>query len=224
MKKIIHYISYFFYVSFNWNIPLAFFIIWHELKRGPKYGINTVKPEKLEKLTIPQGNINKSSPYEAVSYFLLEKLLTAFRKFSDTDSIIDLGCGKGRVMAVAVYFGFSSVTGVDFAKELCEQAERNMEKVQQKIKNLKWKVIFSDVLNYELQADDSTFFMFNPFEKEIVEQFLKKIEKSIAITPRTIWFLYASPLHADVLLQYGYEIVYHINPHKNLEGIILKKA
>jgi predicted RNA methylase len=224
VKKFIHYIDYFFYVSFYWNPWLATFIIFHEIKRGSKYGINTVKPEKLHKLSVKAGDISKGSPYEAVSYYLLEKLLSAFRKFSDSKSIIDLGCGKGRVMVVAAYFGFTSITGVDFAKELCEEAEANMIKVQKKFTDLKWKVICNDVLNYDISPDDCVFFMFNPFTKDILEKFLQKIERSLQQAPRTIYFLYASPLYIEVLLKYSYKIVYHINPKKKLEAVILEKS
>ena len=224
MKKFIHYIAYFFYVSFYWNPWLATFIIFHEIKRGPKYGINTVKPEKLHKLSIREGDTRKGSPYEAVSYYLLEKLLSAFRKFSDSKSIIDLGCGKGRVMVVAAYFGFTSITGVDFAKELCEEAKSNMIKVQKKFTALKWKVICNDVLNYDISPDDCVFFMFNPFTKDILEKFLQKTEHSLQLAHRTIYFLYASPLHIEVLLKYGYKIVYHINPKKKLEAVILERS
>lgn len=223
MKKFIHNIYYFFYLSFNWNLFLAFFVIWHELKRGPKYRINTVKPENLRKLTIREGDISKSSPYEAVSYYLLEAVLESFRKFSSSSSIVDLGCGKGRVMAAAAYFDFVSITGIDFAKELCEEAEKNMKKIEDKFYNLKWKVICKDVLNYNIHADDKVFFMFNPFEKEILEKFLEKMETSLKKFPRTTWFLYASPLHLDVLLQYNYKIIAQIHPIKRLHAVILKK-
>jgi hypothetical protein len=72
VKKIFHYIYNFFYVAFNWNFPLAIFITWHEIKRGPKYNINTIKRERLQKLTIEEGDKSKSSPYEALNYFILE--------------------------------------------------------------------------------------------------------------------------------------------------------
>ncbi len=198
--------------------------MWHEIKRGPKYRISTVKPEKLNRLTITEGDISKSSPYEAVSYFLLEKMLTLFRMISNQTSIVDLGCGRGRVMAAAAHFGFTSITGIDFAKELCEEAEKNMLKTQLRFKNIKWEVLCKDVLNYDIQANDSVFFMFNPFEKEILNKFLGKIEVSLKEFPRIIWFLYASPVYQDCLIQFGYEIIQCIHPEKALNAVIMEKA
>ena len=104
-----------------------------------KYGSRrTFAPVKLRDLTITNADILKSSPYEAVSYFMLEKLLTAFRRLSSDTSIVDLGCGKGRVMIVAAYFGFKQIAGVDFAKELCEEATSNMKRVQSDIPGIDW--------------------------------------------------------------------------------------
>lgn len=223
MKKFIHHIYYFFYLAINWNLPLALFVMWHELKRGTKYGINTVKPESLKRLTITEGDVTKSSPYEAVSYYLLESLLKAFRKFSNASSIIDLGCGKGRVMVTSAFYGFTSITGIDFAKELCEEAEKNMKKTETKFKSLKWKVICKDVLNYQIQDDDQVFFMSNPFEKEILTTFLDKIEISLKKYPRTIWFLYSIPVYLETMLQHNYKIIYHIRPERKLSAAILKK-
>src|SRR4030095_15873488 len=99
VKKFFHNIYNFFYVAFNWNLPLAIFITWHEIKRGPKYNINTIKPVSLDALSIAEGDISKSSPYEALNYYILETLLENFRKlFPREKSIIDIGSGKGRVM------------------------------------------------------------------------------------------------------------------------------
>lgn len=224
LKKIAHNIYYFFYLTFNWNIFLAFFVVWHEVKRGTKYQINTVKPESLKRLTIHRGDISKSSPYEAVSYFLLEKLLEEFRKLSSAASIIDLGCGKGRVMVVSAFFGFTSITGIDFAKELCKVAEKNIQTLEKKFDRLHWKVICTDVVNYEIQPGDNVFFMSNPFNDEILNQVLSKIEVSLKEEPRIVWFIYAIPVHLRTLLDHNYEVVKHIYPGKRLNAVILKKG
>lgn len=180
-------------------------------------------PERLERLTITEGDIRKSSPYEAISYYLVEHTLASFKKLSTLTSIVDLGCGKGRVMTVAAHFGFTSITGIDFAKELCEEAKKNMNKTTEKFKNIKWEVICNDVLNYPIQPDDSVFFMFNPFEKDTLEKFLDKLGASVAKFSRPVWFIYASPVYLDSLLKYGYKIIEKIRPEKALNAIILKK-
>src|SRR4030095_16349356 len=126
MKTIWKYISHFFYVAINWNIWMAFFMLYDNIRGSLKYGSNTFIPVELRKLTIVKGDIKKASRYEAVSYYMLEKLLNAFRKISSNTSIIDLGSGKGRVLMAAPHFGFNQLTGIEFAKELCEQAIANM--------------------------------------------------------------------------------------------------
>jgi hypothetical protein len=64
--------------------------------------------------------------------------------------------------------------------------------------------------------------MFNPFTEEIIKIFLENLENSCRQFPRTTWFLYASPLHREILLNRGYEIVFQ-KQVLNLKGIILRK-
>jgi SAM-dependent methyltransferase len=222
VKNIWKYISYFFYVAVNWSPWLAFFVLYHDIKGAFKYGISTFYPVALSKLKIINGDTGKASPYEAANYYLLEKLFTAFRKISNAGSLIDLGCGKGRVLVVAAYFGFTNITGIDFATELCEEASANMKKLYQKFPGVKWKVINDNVTSYNIAPGDSVFFLFNPFTEEIIKIFLEKLENSCRQFPRTTWFLYASPLHKEILLNRGYETVFQ-KQVLNLKGIILRR-
>ena len=224
MKKLFHTIYNFFYVAFNWNLPLAFFITWHEIRRGPKYNFNTIKPESLDELTIIEGDLSKSSPYEALNFFILENLLENFRKlFPEEKGLIDVGCGKGRVMIVAAHYGFNKITGIDFAKELCAAAEKNVNKIKTQFPGITFKIICQDILNYQIHPDDQVFFLFNPFNKEVMEIFVENINKSVKEKPRTIYFMYANPQQIDVLLQNGYKEVFRIKKMKLLKAVILVK-
>ena len=224
MKKFLHYIYNFFYVAFNWNLQLAIFITWHEIKRGPKYNINTIKPESLDSLTIAEGDKSKSSPYEALNYFILENLLGNFCKlFPREKSLIDVGSGKGRVMVAAAHYGFKNITGVDFAKELCAAAERNINKIKKKFPGTTFKIFCKDILNYAINADDKVFFLFNPFNKEIMEKFLEKIDRSVKEHRRTIYFIYANPQQKEILIQKSYQEIFSIKKLNRLEGVILLK-
>lgn len=224
MKKFFHNIYNFFYVAFNWNLPLAIFITWHEIKRGPKYNVNTIKPVSLEALTIAEGDISKSSPYEALNYYILESLLENFRKlFPSEKSILDIGSGKGRVMVVAAHYGFKNITGVDFARELCAAAKRNINKIKAQFRDTTFTIYCKDILNYTIDKSDKVFFLYNPFNKDIMEKLLEKIDRSVKEHSRTIYFIYANPQQKEVLLQKGYTEVFSIKKLRLLEGVILLK-
>ena len=224
MKKLLHNIYNFFYVAVNWNLPLAFFVTWHEIKRGSKYNINTIKRVSLSNLTISDGDKTKSSPYEALNYFILENLLDNFCKlFPNEKNLVDAGSGKGRIMVAAAHYGFKNITGVDFAKELCEAAEKNINKIKPKFPGTTFTVHCKDILNYQINADDNVFFLFNPFNKEIMEKFSERIDQSVKKYPRTIYFIYANPQQKNVLLEKGFKEIYRIKKLRLLEGIILMR-
>jgi tRNA1(Val) A37 N6-methylase TrmN6 len=173
----------------------------------------------LRDLTITNGDRKKASRYEAVSFYMLEKLLSAFQKVCAVTSIIDLGSGKGRVLMAAPHFGFTDITGIDFAKELCQQANMNMREKEKKFPNIKWKVINENVENYNIGNQDSVFFMFNPFTEDVLKRFLEKLDNSCHEFPRSIYFLYASPQYQQLLLDNGYAIIYQ-KQMMHLESII----
>jgi len=220
MKIFWKYISHFWYVAVNWDPLMAFFMVFDSIRGAMKYGTNTFIPVELEDLTIKNGDIKKASRYEPVSFYMLENLFGAFRKISGKESIIDLGCGKGRMMMVAPHFGFKNITGIDFAREMCEQAVTNMKEKEKQFPELKWKVINENVLDYCISSTDSAFFMFNPFTEEVLKDFLKKLDDSCHQFPRTIHFLYASPQDKKLLLDNGYAVIYQ-KQKMHIKGIIV---
>lgn len=219
MKLAWKYISHFCYVAVNWNLWMAFFMVYDNIRGSLKYGANTFIPVELKDLTITNGDKKKASRYEAVSFYMLEHLLSAFQKVSALTSIIDLGSGKGRVLMVAPHFGFTDITGIDFAKELCEQAIANMKEKETEFPDIKWKIINENVENYDIKSGDSVFFMFNPFTEIVLRSFLEKLDRSCHEFPRSIYFLYASPQYQQLLLDNGYAVVYQ-KQLMHLESII----
>ena len=223
MKKWLNYIKLFWYFAANWNPVLAGFILWHEVRGEKKYGITTSEPVELSKLSISNGNIKQSSRYEAVNYFILEALLSRLRTITNETSFTDLGCGKGRAMVVAAHYGFTKIKGVDFAKEVCSVAEHHLQNLPTQFPEMEYELHCQNVLEYEIEPNESVFFLFNPFSDEIISRFLEKVNISTAQYPRTIYFLYASPKHVETFFEFEYEPVYRKRKLKWLDGVILKK-
>lgn len=187
---------------------MAFFMAYDNIRGTLTYGRGTFIPVELKNLTIKNGDLAQASRYEAVSFYMLEHLFSAFRKLSDEVSITDLGCGKGRMMMVAPHFGFTGIKGIDFAEEVCAQARENMEKTELKFPGITWKVLHENVADHAVEPGDSVFFMFNPFTEVVLKSFLKNLDASCEQYPRTVYFLYASPQHQDLLQEDGFAVVY----------------
>lgn len=223
MSKWIDYIKLFWYFAINWNLRLALFILFHEIRGEKKYRLNTSFPSELGRLSIRNGDISRSSRYEAVNYYILEALLQRITEIEENNTFTDLGCGKGRAMAVAAHYGFTTIRGVDFAEELCKAAEENMRNLNRIFPSVQFKVFCENVADYTIHTNESVFFMFNPFDDTTIRNFLKKVEDSFEIHPRDIYFLYASPKHIEVFFEFEYEPIYRKRKLKWLDGVILKK-
>ncbi len=222
LKKWIEYIKLFWYFASNWNPRLAFFLLRHEVRGEKKYQIATSQPAELKDLTIHQKDTRQASRYEAVNYYILEKLLEKMTSFAEPRNFVDLGCGKGRAMVVAAHYGFNNIKGIDFAEEVCAAAARHMEPMQQRL-GITYSVVCADVLEYSIEPEDSVFFMFNPFTGETIARFLDKLEDSLLHHPRDIYFLYASPRFIEIFFEYEYEPVFRKRKLHWLDGVILKK-
>src|SRR6187551_1253258 len=113
MLKFFYYIKYFFYIALNWNLRLAFFSIYNEIKGESKYGINSTRLNNLQKLTVKGNNLQHAEMYQGAGYYLLENIFSRLQKLDVPDGLVDLGSGKGRALVVAAHYGFTKITGVD---------------------------------------------------------------------------------------------------------------
>lgn len=188
--------------------------IWKILRRGPitaiaklyivaadhwfdsRYGTDTCGQVPLKDLSITSENVERGVRYEPARVVLLRKLFRMIRPLASPDSAcVDLGAGKGRVLLVASEFGFTVATGVEFAHELCEIAERNCEAYRRATDTrAEFRIVESDVVEYPIGANDNVFLMFNPFDDVIMEKVLRNISDSLKAHPRKVLVcLYNSP-------------------------------
>ena len=152
------------------------------------YGLNTVGMTYLDGLSIESGNRGRGNYYEGTRLMPLRKLIPQMRALVAPDSaLVDCGSGKGKVLLVAAECGVKQVRGVEFAKELCEIAAANWAKFDaRKQTGSMVEVHCSDILVYDIQPNDSMFFLFNPFDTHVLNALLDRIVESVERYPRTI--------------------------------------
>jgi len=245
--KIVRYIRYFFYISFNWNIRIATRILRAEIRGEKKYGIDTTGADELKDLDEMGIDITHATIYMPVSYELLEDVfsqlkLPASREWevgSGNDPLrnkisthsplpfnhfLDIGCGKGRAMCVAAHNGFTKITGIDLSKKLCDAAKQNCNIAQQKIALVEFEVINNDAFYYEIPADVDCIFMFNPFDEIIMSGVAFNINESLRQYPRAMKIIYVNPLHKSLFTNAGFKEIYYSKEMKYLEVAILEKS
>ncbi len=76
---------------------------------------------------------------------------------------------------VAAHYGFTDITGIDFAKALCALAEKNVQNTIPRFPLAKFNIICDDVVNYKIQKNQTVFFFFNPFDDVIMLKVVKNI-------------------------------------------------
>lgn len=219
--RISPYFKYFFFVGNNWNYKLAFFTLFHEIKGENKYNIDTISIDRLKNAAIESNNITHSSIYQGVGYYSLEKAFDYLQSLNVNQNIVDFGCGKGRVLAVAAHYGFKKITGVDFARSLCNDALKNIERIKPLYPDTNFKVVCDDVVNYKIENDTNVFFFFNPFDEVVMLEVVKNILNSLKENLRKIYVVYVNPLHKEIFESAGIEEEYYMRKMEYIELSVL---
>lgn len=221
--KILYYLKYFYFISKNWNPWLGAFTVYHEMRGETKYGIDTIKINRLRDEKIISENLSHASIYQASNYYLIEKAFDYLKKENANHAVVDFGCGKGRILAVAAYYGFKRITGIDFSMRLCIEAEANVEKISKLFPGTEFEVICDDAALYQIRNYQNCFFFFNPFDEVVLLKVVKNILASLKAFPRKIYVIYLNPVHQEIFLSAGFEEEYFLKKMEYLEFVILSK-
>jgi SAM-dependent methyltransferase len=169
-----------------------------------RYGTDTVAFVELKSLTIAGEHLADGVAYEPTRMRLVRRAISALN-LAPGGAFVDFGCGKGRVLLLAADYGFRRVTGVEFAKELCDTARTNLARYRTKTGiDTDIRIVEGDAVEYEVKDDESVFFLANPFSAALVEMVVKNIMHSLTAGKRRGFIIYNNPLWSDVVERQGF--------------------
>ena len=145
---------------------------------------DNIKDRKLNIHTKGFRSWEKGSLYnraESTPYLALESLVQKY-KFTDKDSLVDFGAGKGRVSIFIHHRCGIPVTGVELNELTYEDAVDNVNSYLDKYGiNTGIKIEKEYAEKYKIKNDENKFFFFNPFNvvifKEVVENILENAKE-----------------------------------------------
>lgn len=112
-------------------------------------------------------------------------------------TLLDLGCGKGRVLMLASQFPFESVIGIELHPMLARIARRNLARWMRTPHPCRdVHIVHGDVLSTQLPNGPVVLFCFNSFGREIVRRLLERLVQLARTRTQPIDLLYVHPEHS----------------------------
>ncbi len=186
-----------------------------------KYGVSTTGIDDLSKSVAADERLH-ASIYQPVNYYTAETLMNQLTAAEKKGGFLDVGSGKGRVLAMAAAYGFTDITGIDFSAQLCHQAILQADSIESRYQNACIAIECIDARNFEIAPSISVIFMFNPFDDLVMQDFLKQVSKTLYHKPRKIKILYANPVCRKQLLNVGFSEVFNFKKLQYLEGSVFE--
>ncbi|GAA0554509.1 class I SAM-dependent methyltransferase [Chitinophaga japonensis] len=215
------YLLYFFYITWYWGWDVAVFIIRHEIKGEKQYGIRTIGLDTLPD-HLPSAERRHFSIYEPVNYYTATWLFDQLQAKDMETTLLDAGCGRGRVLAVGAAYGFRSIAGVDFSERLCATARQVCEGVAQQYPGTSFTITCADARYYEIPDSVGVIFLFNPFDDTVMEAFIDRVFESLVRRERPLKILYANPQFKHLWLEAGFRETASFVKKQILKGAVLE--
>lgn len=174
-----------------------------------KYGINTS--------SIKKSNSDEFFHYQGAGYLVLYRIFELVTPHTKLFDFVDIGCGKGRPVFVAESFGYDNLTGIDLDKELVDAANKNLKTYLLKRKKSNIQFIHVNALEYNYKNTATVYFLFNPFNEEVLKKVLTKI---ISSTTSETWFVYMNPKYKAAFTKDKFEVVKELKTKRYLEAMV----
>lgn len=164
--------------------------------------INENKWDKLLRIRTSGRDDSRSDqyryPYEPTPYSVLERL--AFSGYiGKKNTLVDYGCGKGRVDFFLSYQTRCRSVGIEYDERIFVTAAENQKTA---VSAGRVEFVLQNAETYAVPETADRFYFFNPFSVEILRSVLERIKESYYEHPREmlLFFYYPSDEYVSHLM------------------------
>lgn len=171
---------------------------------------NEIRWDKLLKIRTTGRDDSKADqyryPYEPTPYSVLERLANS-GLIHKNNTLIDYGCGKGRVDYFMAYQTKCKSIGIEYDERIYEKATTNKETA---VSSNKVIIELANAEKFEVLESMDKIYFFNPFSVEILQKVIAQILDSYYENIRTIqlFFYYPSDEYISYLMTVD-ELMYY---------------
>ena len=148
--------------------------------------------QRLQIKTAGRDDLNSDEyryPYEPTDYSVLERL-AASGLIRKGDTVLDYGCGKGRVGFFLAHQTGAKVLGIEYDARIYADALENRTTARLKTGT---EFILTRAESYEVPPEVNRCYFFNPFSEEILHKVMARLLDSWYLHPREIFLFFYYP-------------------------------
>jgi hypothetical protein len=148
----------------------------------------------LSELDIDSPNIAHGHDYHPVHRLSFDWAMSQLPEDAGQFTFIDLGAGRGRALLLASLRPFRKISGVEFARQLHDDACMNIAQFPRslmKCRNI--ECLLKDAADFTLPDEKMVIFINNSFDGEMTESVIDKIVSSWKNHPRRIYLIFVNP-------------------------------
>ncbi len=155
---------------------------------------------------LPQDQHGNGAQYWATGYYgvapssfedALKRLALDWPQYT----FVDIGCGKGRAMLLAMRYRFREIVGVELSPDLAAVGRQNLSSFNApwRQENVPARIVTGDATAFTLPAGPVLLYLYHPFAAPVMERFLEHVGRSLQQDPRPLYLLYTNPELASML-------------------------
>lgn len=174
----------------DWVIAIE--ALWYDIR----HDVRTRADRGEEELSVT-GDLSRGFWYRPVRPATARALLgdLPIGNYSNY-SFVDIGSGKGRMLLIAADYPFKRIEGIELRKDLHDAAVNNVRRYRNfkaKITRPTIECINEDATSYEFPGGNLVLYFFNPFNEEIMQKILDRLDASLLQNPRDVILIMLYP-------------------------------
>jgi hypothetical protein len=186
-------------LSYLWKAPRDTF--------DRNFGVETAGFLSPEEGGIPSSDAALARAYvpshESVIRHMLRNLPVEHREYE----FVDLGCGRGRVLLLAMMYPWKRIQGVELSAITSTQARTNVEafvsKNARRVRCRSVQITRADAVNVEFAPGKLVMYLYRPFLAPVLIQVLHNIAQMARATNSDVLIAYSCPVESAVFEQSG---------------------
>jgi cyclopropane fatty-acyl-phospholipid synthase-like methyltransferase len=143
---------------------------------------------------------NESIHYLPSHYRHIVAILNKLPVDKKNSTLLDYGCGKGRVIITAASYQYKKIIGVELSN-LINVAKNNIDKMKHR-NTINIELKQCDAIDFNVPPYVNIIYFFNPFIGSILENVTRNIYASYIETPRKIYIIYFNNCHFEKIIDH----------------------